>query len=271
MLALLTIILSLASSKASAFTPRHCRFAQRPASYIDHLSGLRTASNSVTEVSVGDHDDIATSESATNVLSSQRCPHCGHVEGSAARTGLYRIGDKPAGPNELGVHDASSKFLDLSANNDLRASVPQCVYEEDFVAWLDDTAAKLEEGNFAEIDVVSLVEEIQGLSNSERQQLRSRLRVLLTHLLKRMCVDSKNDYRNWESTIREQRRKLEDLLEDSPSLKNYWEKVFPGVWIKSLSDAKAVYPDDDFPSKWEKSRKEDIDAMLNKNFWESES
>jgi Domain of unknown function DUF29 len=197
------------------------------------------------------------------------------VGGSAVRAGLYRVGEKPTGPNKLGVHDVSTEFLVLSAavGNDLSTSVPQCIslYEEDFVAWLDDTAAKLEEGNFTEIDVVSLVEEIQGLSNSERQQLRNRLRVLLTHLLKRMCVDSKDDYPLWELTIREQRRKLEELLEDSPSLKNYWEKVFPGVWIKSLSDVQDEYPDDDFPYMWEKSRKEDIDAMLNKKFWKSKS
>jgi Domain of unknown function DUF29 len=60
--------------------------------------------------------------------------------------------------------------------------------------------------------------------------------VLLTHLLKRMYVAAVDDCRSWELTIREQRRQLESLLEDSPSIRSYWMEVFPDVWIESSSD-----------------------------------
>jgi Domain of unknown function DUF29 len=157
---------------------------------------------------------------------------------------------------------------DEVVTGDLSTPVPQNIslYEQDFVAWLDDTAAKLKEGNFAEIDIVNLVEEIEGLARSDRRDLESCLLVLLTHLLKRMYIDAGDSIRGWELTIREQCRQLRKLLEDSPSLRNYWMEVFPDVWIESLSDVREDYPKTKFPSEWDRSS--EIDAMLNEKFWQ---
>jgi Domain of unknown function DUF29 len=60
------------------------------------------------------------------------------------------------------VSEDDAVHQDEVTNGDMSTPVPQCIslYEQDFVAWLDDTAAKLKQGNFAEIDIVSLVEEI---------------------------------------------------------------------------------------------------------------
>jgi len=78
---------------------------------------------------------------------------------------------------------------------------PQTLYQQDLVAWCDDTVAKLKAGNFADIDIDSLIEEIEGLAGRDRRELENRLEVLLNHLLKRLYVDSPNDYRSWELTI----------------------------------------------------------------------
>lgn len=45
-------------------------------------------------------------------------------------------------------------------------------YQKDLVAWCDDTVAKLQVGNFKEIDVDSLIEEIEGLAGCDRARIR---------------------------------------------------------------------------------------------------
>jgi Domain of unknown function DUF29 len=179
--------------------------------------------------------------------------------------------DHVKSPSRLWItpNSVSEDDHDDVATGDLSTPVPQSIslYEQDFVAWLDDTAAKLKEGNFAEIDIVSLVEEIEWMAKSDRDEVESRLLVLLTHLWKRMCVDSKENYGGWENTILEQRDQLRKKLK-SRNLRNHCGKVFPGVWIKSLSRVRKSHPKTRFPSKWEWSREDDIDAILNDEFWD---
>ncbi len=56
---------------------------------------------------------------------------------------------------------------------------------------------------------------------SERRELKSRLIVLVAHLLKwRYATAQRPEHeRSWRKAIREQRRALNDLLADNPSLK----------------------------------------------------
>ncbi|GFZ95577.1 DUF29 domain-containing protein [Okeania sp. KiyG1] len=62
------------------------------------------------------------------------------------------------------------------------------LYERDFLAWCEDTAAKLKDKDIENLDWENLIEEIETLGRSERRELNSRLTVLLTHILKRMYV-----------------------------------------------------------------------------------
>jgi hypothetical protein len=147
-----------------------------------------------------------------------------------------------------------------------RSQPRKTLYQQDLVAWYEDTVAKLRAGEFDAIDIDSLIEEIEGLAGHDRRELKNRLEVLLYHLLKRIYVDSPNDYRGWELTIREQRRQLENLLEQSPSLRNYWIAVFPAVWSNALSDVQEDYPQIQFPDEWSFGR--DIEALLTEKFWQ---
>lgn len=144
-------------------------------------------------------------------------------------------------------------------------TTPQNLYQQDLVAWYEDTVAKLKAGDFQEIDIDSLIEEIEGLAGRDRRELESRLEVLLTHLLKRLYVESPNDYRGWELTIREQRRQLQKLLKQSPSLRNYWMETFPELWANALADVQEDYPQTGFPAEWELSR--EINELLSQKFW----
>ena len=58
------------------------------------------------------------------------------------------------------------------------------LYEQDYYHWLVVTAELLKAGKLIELDTSHLIEEIEDLGKSQRQALKSNLRVLLMHLLK---------------------------------------------------------------------------------------
>jgi len=94
------------------------------------------------------------------------------------------------------------------------------LYDTDFYAWTQEQTKLLREGNLECLDILNLMEEIESLGKQERQELRNRLGVLLGHLLK---WEFQPNYRSrsWFATIREQRRRVIEKLEESPSLKPY--------------------------------------------------
>lgn len=91
-------------------------------------------------------------------------------------------------------------------------------YESDFHAWANEQATLLREGRLAEADVENIAEEIESLGRSEKRELVNRLAVLLTHLLKWQFQPGLRG-NGWRGTIREQRRKLAEHLDDNPSLR----------------------------------------------------
>ncbi|MDM9581882.1 MULTISPECIES: DUF29 domain-containing protein [unclassified Nostoc] len=58
------------------------------------------------------------------------------------------------------------------------------LYETDFAAWTEKTVQLIRAGQFREVDWNAVIEEIESLGRSERRELKSRLEVLLQHLLK---------------------------------------------------------------------------------------
>ena len=99
------------------------------------------------------------------------------------------------------------------------------LYEQDFYLWIETTAKQLKAGKFAEVDLDNLIEEIESMGRSEKRELKSRLIVLLMHLLKWQYQPEKRS-ESWRSTITEQRISIEALLEDSPSLQPLIAEVF---------------------------------------------
>ena len=92
------------------------------------------------------------------------------------------------------------------------------LYERDFNLWLEDTIAKLKAGDFQNIDIENLIEEIAGVTGSDKREIENRLQRLIEHILKRCYVSMPDCYRGWQVTIVNQRQKLVRLRETSKAV-----------------------------------------------------
>jgi hypothetical protein len=106
----------------------------------------------------------------------------------------------------------------------------ETLYDEDLAAWAEQQAALLRAGRIEALDTANLIEELEAMAASRRRKLKRRLRVLLMHLLK-WDFQPRRRSRSWASTIVEQRARIEELLEESPSLRPELEAT-----------ARAAYP-----------------------------
>ena len=91
-------------------------------------------------------------------------------------------------------------------------------YEDDFYAWTVEQGRLLRSGELSAIDVANIAEEIESMGRSDRRELKSRLVVLLTHLLKWRHQPGGRS-RSWSATTYEQRLQVEGILSESPSLR----------------------------------------------------
>lgn len=137
-------------------------------------------------------------------------------------------------------------------------------YEQDFYAWLLESAQLLREKNFSQLDIANIAEELEGMARSDKRQLINRLAVLLAHLLK-WQYQSHIRSKSWQRTIKEQRKRIKLLLKDSPSLKYEIEqKIATAYEIAILSAANETSLDEDtFPESCEYS----LDEILNQEFY----
>jgi len=114
----------------------------------------------------------------------------------------------------------------------------QSLYEQDYLKWIETTVEKLRTQDFSNLDWENLIEEIESMGRSERKRFKSNLIVVLIHLLK---WQFQRDLRSgsWAGSIVEHRRRIEDDLEDSPSLKPYLEEVLDKCYLAAVKQASA--------------------------------
>jgi hypothetical protein len=98
------------------------------------------------------------------------------------------------------------------------------LYDEDFVRWTEEQSSALRDaarvGTNLPLDWENLAEEIESLGRSQRHELRSRLAVILEHLMELEHSPAIDPRTGWMDAISRERLNIEDLLRDSPSLKN---------------------------------------------------
>lgn len=119
----------------------------------------------------------------------------------------------------------------------------QILYEQDFYLWLQTTTQLLKERRLEDVDWDNLIEEIESMGRSERKELKSRLIVLIEHLLKLMYWEAEkaDNARGWRNTIVEQRRQIILSLEDSPSLTPLLGKIFLDCYHIAREDTLRKY------------------------------
>jgi hypothetical protein len=93
------------------------------------------------------------------------------------------------------------------------------LHDTDFYAWTRQQVHLLQTGQLSALDVANLIDEVEDMGGRVRNQLESRLGVLLMHLLKWQFQPTHRG-RSWQLTIKEQRRRIERLLRKNPSLKH---------------------------------------------------
>ena len=122
------------------------------------------------------------------------------------------------------------------------------LYETDIVAWAEQQADFLRRGEWSKLDLFNLAEEIEDVAKSERRELRSRLAVLLSHLLKWQFQPALRS-KSWRATIAIQRRVIARELKKMPSLQRLLvdEEWLQDAWLDAVSLAIGETDLHDFP------------------------
>jgi len=105
----------------------------------------------------------------------------------------------------------------------------QLLYEQDFYAWVEQTAELLKSRNWEILDLENLIEEVVDLGKSQQRALQSALRLILSHLLKWKYQPEKRS-NSWQITITRERLNLDELFIESPSLRRF---LNDGKWINT--------------------------------------
>jgi Domain of unknown function DUF29 len=108
-------------------------------------------------------------------------------------------------------------------------------YDEDLYRWTVEQADALRRRAVNDLDYDNLAEEIESVGRSERREIRSRLKVLLIHLLKwRYQPEKRSD--SWRASVSEARQRIEDVLTDSPSLRSFPTEALASAYRLAIVD-----------------------------------
>jgi hypothetical protein len=156
----------------------------------------------------------------------------------------------------------------MTAHPNVLASTTPELYETDFVSWAEQQAALLEQGQFEQLDVANLIDEVLDLSKRERQALYSNLKIILLHLLKWNYQASLRS-NSWRASIREHRQRVARQMNDSPSLKPYLQEIFPECYqdARLLAADETGLPENIFPVESPFS----VSNTIQSDFWGNDS
>ena len=118
------------------------------------------------------------------------------------------------------------------------------LYNRDLQLWIEQTIEQLQNREFVSLDIEHLIEELVDLGKSEKNTLRSNLKILLAHILKLKIQHDVPDSMNasWYSSVVEHRQRVLDNLTDTPSLKSFLveavEKAYPDARKLAIKEGK---------------------------------
>jgi len=138
-------------------------------------------------------------------------------------------------------------------------------YDQDFALWLEENINLLKAKNYDAVDWDNLIEEVEGLTRSDKRELENRLTTLFEHALKRRYVPLNDCYRGWEVTLTRTQKQLRRVLKDSPSLRNYVISIIENSYQEALVDVRGEYQEI-FPDRLPFTK--EVDQLLSEKFWQ---
>ena len=111
-----------------------------------------------------------------------------------------------------------------------REEVEESLYDSDFYEWTKRVSGAIRDSGLSDADAEHVAEEIADIGKRDRRELRSRMTVLVMHLMKWAAQPEKRVGSTWKATIQQQRNQVADLLEDSPSLRVILVNELPVVY-----------------------------------------
>jgi hypothetical protein len=111
------------------------------------------------------------------------------------------------------------------------------LYLEDETAWLDAMAERIQAGALDELDFAHLQEYLSDMAARDRREVKSRLIVLLAHILK-WTGQPDHRTRGWVLSILEQRQELQDLV-GKGVLQNHAREVLQDAYSAAVLRASA--------------------------------
>ena len=141
---------------------------------------------------------------------------------------------------------ASPPEVDQNSSMDPQATATY--YLEDETGWLEAVSQLISDRRFDAIDPAPLSEYLADMAKRDRREVKSRLSVLLAHLLKWDHQPEKRT-KSWAKTIADQRAELEDIFE-SGTLRQHADEVLNSAYRRSVRSAviETGLPESAFPA-----------------------
>ena len=138
------------------------------------------------------------------------------------------------------------------------------LYDHDGYGWAMEQAALLRTGKLSALDIDNLAEEIDSMGKTIKNELVSRLVVLLQHLLKWEFQPTLRSG-SWRASILEQRDRIAGLVGDNPSLKpkipDAMHSAYRVARIRAVGET--TLPEKTFPAECPY----DFKTATDENFW----
>lgn len=109
-------------------------------------------------------------------------------------------------------------------------------YSTYYESWLEQQINLLQQGDFKNLDIPGLIEELEFMGRSQKKALQSFLSVMLMHLLKIQYQPEKQT-NSWKYTINNCRREIKELIALRPSLKPELPNFIELAYFKAVKDA----------------------------------
>ncbi|HVC53690.1 MAG TPA: DUF29 domain-containing protein [Stellaceae bacterium] len=121
------------------------------------------------------------------------------------------------------------------------------LYDQDFVTWAEQQAEALRAAGRGTtnqpLDWENLAEEIEDLAKRDRRELHSQVRRIVEHLFKLQYSPAVEPRAGWRGSVRNARAAIQDVIDDSPSLRTEMREIIDEETKRGAQLANAALAD----------------------------